>query len=83
MRYTPAGIAAIEGRLSHEGHIDEAGQARNLQFEIAFIGLGGIAAAIGEANMGQAMRFEGFMARKSRNSRTLVFHITGFERIDN
>jgi len=31
--------------------------------------------------MGALFRFNGFMARKNRNSKTLVFHLTDFELI--
>ncbi len=76
MRYTPAGIPVCGGRLLHASEQVEAGVARLVEFEIAALAAGEISGRFNQAELGVAYRFSGFMARKNRNSRALVFHIT-------
>jgi len=80
-RYTPAGIPIVSARLLHESEQVEAGIARRVEFEMAAVAAGQIAEMLERAEMGQVFRFAGFMARKNRNSKALVFHLTDFETI--
>ncbi len=80
-RYTPAGIPIVSARLLHESEQVEAGIARRVEFEMAAVAAGQIAEMLERAEMGQAFRFAGFTARKNRNSKALVFHLTDFETI--
>ena len=79
LRYTPAGIPIIAARLLHSSTQSEAGIARLVEFEITAQAAGRITEQFSQADLGGTYQFSGFMARKNRNSRTLVFHITGFE----
>ena len=79
LRYTPAGIPIVAAKLLHSSTESEAGIARVVEFEIAALAAGGISERFNQADLGGTYQFNGFLARKSRNSRTLVFHITGFE----
>jgi small subunit ribosomal protein S18 len=79
MRYTPAGIPIVAARLQHNSEQVEAGIPRQVEFEIAAIAAGEISGRFNQAELGEMFRFTGFLARKNRNSKSLVFHITGFE----
>ena len=79
IRYTPAGIPIMSARLRHSSQQTEAGIARLVEFEIAAVAAGDISGRFAQAQLDTAYRFTGFMARKNRNSRSLVFHITDFE----
>jgi primosomal replication protein N len=79
LRYTPAGIPIVSAKLLHSSEQIEAGVPRLVQFEVAALAAGEISGRFNQAELGGTFRFSGFLARKSRNSRTLVFHITDFD----
>ncbi len=79
LRYTPAGIPIVAARLLHSSTQSEAGIARLVEFEIAAQAAGRISEEFNQADLGGTYHFTGFLARKNRNSRSMVFHITGFE----
>ena len=81
LRYTPAGIPIVAATLQHESVLEEAGIRRQVAFEMQAIAAGQIAALLERTEMGVQYRFRGFMARKSRNSKALVFHLTDIETI--
>ncbi|AKJ68281.1 primosomal replication protein N [Pandoraea thiooxydans] len=81
LRYTPAGIPAIECTLTHAGSVLEAGTPRQIEFNISAVALGEIVEGVMALGLGQPVRLSGFLARKHRNSRTLVFHITALQEI--
>jgi primosomal replication protein N len=79
IRYTPAGIPIASARLQHSSQQVEAKVARLVEFEIAAVAAGEISGRFSQAELGKTFLFTGFMARKNRNSRSLVFHITDFD----
>jgi len=79
LRYTPAGIPIVSAKLLHSSEQVEAGVTRLVEFEIAAIAAGEISGRFHDADLGGTYRFSGFLSRKSRNSKSLVFHITDFE----
>ena len=79
LRYTPAGIPIITAKLLHQSEQVEAAVNRQIAFEIAALAAGEIAGRFKQALLGQNFKFTGFLARKGRNSKSLVFHITDFE----
>ena len=81
LRYTPAGIPIVSARLLHSSQQIEAGVPRLIEFEIAAIAAGEISGRFNQAELGKAFQFTGFMARKNRNSKSLVFHIIDFNTI--
>jgi primosomal replication protein N len=78
IRYTPAGIPIVSAKLLHGSQQVEAGIDRLVEFEIAAVATGQISGRFNQAELGKAYQFTGFLARKSRNSKSLVFHITEF-----
>jgi primosomal replication protein N len=79
LRYTPAGIPIVSAKLQHTAEQVEAGIPRVVEFEIPVIAAGEISGRFNQAELGIIYRFTGFLARKNRNSKSLVFHIADFE----
>jgi primosomal replication protein N len=68
----------VNAVLQHSSQQVEAGIARQTEFEIAALAAGEISGRFSSAPLGGAYEFSGFLARKSRNSKSLVFHIIDF-----
>ena len=79
LRYTPAGVPIVSAVLLHSSQQTEAGVARLVEFEIAASAEDEISGRFNQAELGGTYQFTGFLARKSRNSKSLVFHLTDFE----
>ena len=79
LRYTPAGIPIVSARVQHRSEQIEAGISRLVEMEVAVVAAGEIAGRFAQVDLGATYRFTGFLARKSRNSKSLVFHIAAFE----
>jgi primosomal replication protein N len=81
LRYTPAGVPIVSATLTHSSQQMEAGVARLVEFEIAAFAAGEISGRFAKAELGAAQQFTGFMAKKNRNSKALVFHIIDFSAV--
>ena len=79
LRYTPAGIPIVSAKLLHSSEQMEAGVRRLVEFEIAAIAAGDISGRFNHAELGAMFQFTGFLTRKNRNSRSLVFHVSDIE----
>ncbi len=82
MRYTPAGIPAVEFRLQHESERDEAGAKRRINAEVAGIAFEAQARLLAKANLSTEIKLHGFLAAKSKRSKKLVLHVTHNEFIE-
>ena len=82
LRYTPAGIPIVSARLLHVSQQTEAKIDRRVEFEIAALAAGEISGRFHNADLGGTYRFSGFLSRKSRNSKSLVFHVSDFEAVN-
>ena len=78
LRYTPAGIPIVGAMLAHTSEQVEAGIARVVAFELPAVAAGEISGRMSRAELGASYQFTGFLARKNRNSKGLVFHIIDF-----
>jgi len=78
LRYTPAGVPIVSAVLMHSSQQEEAGIGRTVEFEVPAFAAGEISGRFASAELGASYRFNGFMARKNRNSKALVFHIIDF-----
>jgi primosomal replication protein N len=78
LRYTPAGVPIVSATLTHGSQQVEAGVTRQVEFEITALAAGEISGRFARAELGAAHQFTGFLARKNRNSKALVFHIIDF-----
>jgi primosomal replication protein N len=68
--------------LQHSSQQMEAGIARLTEFEVTALAAGDLAKRFGDAPLGGIYQFTGFLAKKNRNSRSLVFHIIDFSLLD-
>jgi primosomal replication protein N len=64
--------------LQHSSQQVEAGVTRQVDFEMAAVAAGEISGRMSRAELGGTYQFTGFLARKNRNSKSLVFHIIDF-----
>ena len=83
LRYTPAGIPALECVLKHASTQQEAGGTRKVDCEIAAIAFGEAAVALARVATGSALRCTGFLARRYRTGITLLLHVNEFKTLDN
>ncbi len=75
LRYTPGGIPIVSATLAHSSQQLEAKVLRLVEFEISALAVGEISGRFNQLELGSFYQFSGFMARKNRNSKSLVFHI--------
>jgi primosomal replication protein N len=78
LRYTPAGLPALDLRLAHESRLLEAGVERQVSMEIAAVGIGEVVRDLQVLPLGALAVFTGFLARQ-RSGRGIVFHINRLE----
>jgi primosomal replication protein N len=79
LRYTPAGMPALEFKLAHESEQEEAGGKRKVQAELGAVAFDSQARLMAGAKLGVQAKFQGFLAAKSRRSQRLVLHVTNIE----
>ena len=78
LRYTPAGLPALDLALQHASELSEDGQPRKVSMEIRAVGLGRITQTLAAMVLGSTAHFAGFLTA-ARNGRGLLFHITSVE----
>jgi primosomal replication protein N len=78
LRYTPAGLPALDFELQHESELSENGQPRKVSVQIRAVALGRITQPLSALQLGSAGHYAGFLAA-ARNGRGLLFHVTEFE----
>jgi primosomal replication protein N len=81
LRHTPAGLPVVDFTLAHASEQTEAGQKRQVEFDMAAKATGELAARIAGMRQGSGMAVEGFLNRKHRMSRQVVLHVTNMELI--
>ena len=78
MRYTPAGLPALDLSLAHSSTVSEDGQPRQVSFEMRAVAIGGVTRSLQPLPLGSTGRFGGFLTSQ-RNGRGLLFHVTEVE----
>ncbi len=78
LRYTPAGLPALDLRLEHESEVREAGHPRQVKAAIKAVAIGSVAEGIARQPVGSQWAFQGFLATP-RNGKHPVLHIQSFE----
>ena len=77
LRYTPAGVPALNLKLEHASSVIEAGQARQIKAVAKAVALGTMAERLAKQAIGSVWKFSGFLATP-RNGKHIVFHIQEF-----
>jgi len=75
LRYTPAGLPALDLSLKHESQVTQDGQSRQVFFEIKARAIGAITQQAASLELGSTHGFAGFLG-SARNGRGIVFHVT-------
>jgi primosomal replication protein N len=78
LRYTPAGLPALDLRLEHESEVLEAGQRRQVKAAVKAVAIGSVAETLVRQPVGSPRIFTGFLATP-RNGKHPVLHIQSFE----
>ncbi|HEX7890259.1 MAG TPA: primosomal replication protein N [Ramlibacter sp.] len=78
LRYTPAGLPALDLRLEHESETVEAGTRRQVKVEIRAVAFGTDAETLSRQAIGSSFRFTGFLAA-FRHGKHPVLHIQSFQ----
>ena len=78
LRYTPAGLPALDLSLKHESSVTQDGSPRQVSVEIKARAIGEITKRMVNLEMGRSHEFAGFLGSQ-RNGRGVVFHVTEFE----
>jgi primosomal replication protein N len=78
LRYTPAGLPAIDLTLEHESEALEAGLKRQVKVEIRAVAFGTDAETLSRQAIGSGFRFTGFLAAP-RHGKHPVLHIQSFQ----
>jgi primosomal replication protein N len=78
LRFTPAGLPAIDLRLEHESRITDAGQSRQIKAALKAVAFGSVAERLARQALGSLWRFQGFLATPG-NGKHPVLHIQDFQ----
>ena len=81
MRYTPAGLPALNLSLEHESEVSEAGGPRTVKVVVKAVAFGVLAERLAKQAIGSNWKFSGFIAnvgQGARQGKTVVFHIQDF-----
>jgi primosomal replication protein N len=75
VRYTPAGLPALDVVLRHQSEQTQDGLPRKVSLEIKAVAIGAMSHAVGALELGSTGSFAGFLSN-GRNGRGWLFHIT-------
>ncbi len=75
LRYTPAGVPALDLSLKHESEVLQDGAQRKVSVEVKARALGDITRQVAQLELGSEHGFAGFLGSQ-RNGRGVVFHVT-------
>lgn len=78
IRYTPAGLMALDASLKAESEVVEAGKPRKISLEIKAVAVGEVAKQLQALGVGGVAVFRGFLTHQ-RNGRGFIAHVTEIE----
>jgi primosomal replication protein N len=78
LRYTPAGLPALDLILEHASEVEEAGQMRKIQLKLRALAFGSLAERLVKQAVGSVWTFKGFLATP-RQGKSVVLHIQEFQ----
>jgi len=82
LRYTPAGLPALNCGLQHTSPQEEASLQRQVQLNLRGVAVGAVAERLNLIPLGTQHWFSGFLA-SPRNGKQVVFHIQAFHQDPN
>ena len=78
LRYTPAGLPALDLILEHASDVQEAGQMRKVQLKLRALAIGSLAERLVKQAVGSVWTFQGFLATP-RQGKSVVLHVQEFQ----
>jgi primosomal replication protein N len=78
LRYTPAGLPALDLKLEHESTVEEAGKPRQVKAALKAVAFGATAERLARQALGSLWLFQGFLATPG-SARHPVLHIQDFQ----
>lgn len=79
LRYTPAGIPALNILLEHESQVVEMDTPRQVKVQLRAVVFGAQAETLSRQGLDSACMFHGFLTN-ARNGKGLLFHIQDFSK---
>jgi primosomal replication protein N len=79
LRFTPAGVPALDFELAHESVQTEGNAARKVACELAGVAIGPLARDLASVAVGARLRCRGFLARRYRTGASVALHVNAFE----
>ncbi len=80
MRYTPAGLPALDVRFAHASQVVHAGHPRQVSLEVHATAIDDMALELQRLPLGEEVIVTGFLG-KQRSGRGLMLHVTRIERL--
>ena len=77
LRYTPAGLPALNFSLESDTEVQEMGAKRQVKVSLNALAIGHLAESIGKQALGSVWKFTGFLGA-ARQGKNVVFHIQEF-----
>ena len=78
LRFTPAGLPALDLKLEHESKVMEAGRPRQVKAALKAVAFGAVAERLATQALGSLWRFRGFLATPG-TAKHPVLHIQDFQ----
>ena len=78
LRYTPAGLPALDLKLEHESQVEDAGQRRQVKAALKAVAFGSNAERLAGQALGSIWTFQGFLATPG-SAKHPVLHIQDFQ----
>jgi primosomal replication protein N len=80
LRYTPAGLPALNFSLESDTEVQEMGAKRQVKVSLNAIAIGHLAESVGKQALGSVWKFTGYLGA-ARQGKNVVFHIQEFNSI--
>ncbi|VWX63816.1 Primosomal replication protein N [Burkholderiales bacterium 8X] len=78
LRFTPAGLPAVDLRIEHESTVTEAAQARQVKMAIQAVAFGTVAERLARQPLGSCWQFSGFLATRGK-AKHPALHVQDFQ----
>ncbi|HTS20734.1 MAG TPA: primosomal replication protein N [Casimicrobiaceae bacterium] len=79
LRFTPAGVPALDFQLAHESVQTEGAAERHVTCDLAGVAIGPLARDLAAVELGAQVRCRGFLARRYRTGASVALHLNAFE----
>ena len=79
LRYTPAGVPALNIVLEHESEVVEMDTPRQVKLQLRAVAFGAQAETLSRQGLDAVCEFHGFLTN-ARNGKGVVFHIQDFSK---